>query len=393
MKKNPLIKHSFRLTYVVWIIYGVVILFAAMTLLSGTQVDYEGSGGTYFMNSIYRIYSGSGKILVLLSMIAGFIAAGDYGDREKDEFLASLPYSKGKRWLSVIVPGILMIAAGALIIAGAAIISYNIHYYEYSEGRMFSPLYVKLQMADSLVNGIMPIAKLFMTCMALYMIAAMSRLISRNALLAGVITLGIIIMPYYVMGVINNMAIRYENTVIPYYNEITHYAGVTYILTSHNTMAINICDVTVFEYNKQQLITMTAVSATAFILSCIIAVNSHRSSEGVITTKPLQYIFTVVTALYAGLLVPVIQASHRMKLSAVLLVMAAVMAATVVIITRIMGVSHRYSYLNERGAGNDRKKINDCNHWSCTGSNAYRMRQSSGGFYPFSCSKGKLYRR
>ncbi len=350
MFKNPLLKHNINKTKGIWVGYIVIVAIMAIVILSGTSSSILGNEGTtLFMKSVAKATNRFMVIGILLSMAGGVVAASDYGSKESEEFLSGLPYRKASRWRCSFIPLFMVICASILLLCISAVVSYNIHYTTYSNINIANNMYVELMQADSLGNGLIAIIKTGTIWLMVYSLTSFTMYISRNKIAAFAVLGGLLIAPYLLAGVINNVSIRYFNYIMPWYNDVMHSLGISYIASSIVERSSGIYQVAYSENNFSIIIAMVSVTVVSILLGRFAVVGRDRTFGKLLINKFYETVLIIMAGIYTAFLVPAAGMTHKLSFGSLLAVMCIVFVITEIILFVIFSQKGRYTYLNAGG--------------------------------------------
>lgn len=346
---KAIFKYKVKLIFPLFITGAIILIISSVMILQRENVfPFIGCYETFFTNNLVDSMEFIQIVYAVIAVVMGIVVTGEYRNRDVENFLSALPCKKSSRFLISIMPGIVFFIVSCLILMAVSAISYNIHFNYYSEINMLSYNYEELCRADSLGNGWMYIIQNTLAWLMIYMITVFVGVISRNIIVAGIVLLGIAVIPTYIPGVINNIMWHTCFGEIPFYQAITHIGGISYAFSE--VSVINAADFSFvyFEYMIERAVFEGIMFVLFAVITYIVVLKTDRTYGKIVAGRFNEKVLIVMAGLYGAFLLPVFRVGI-MEPKVLIIATAVIFIILEVILFKIAGGSGKYDYLNAGG--------------------------------------------
>lgn len=348
---KTLLKYKIKSVLPAFIIGGVILLAAIIMVfvdMSGIN-PYMVSFGTFFMERIADNLMLLPIALIPISVSMGIVLTQEYGERDKEDFLSGLPYTRDVRFMACILPGVIFFLVFGIILIIAVGISHSLSYDYYSEINMMAANYEKIMKLDSVGNAVLRIVQIILSMLMLYFISVFAGVVGKNKMITVLIIAAICVFPMYVPEALNKITGRYFGVRMPLYDEIVNYSSLMGL--SEETPAYHVGRewYTYFNYLSERTASAGIMSVVFAVISYVLAAKADRLNGKILVNKVCEIIFIIITGLYGACVVPVFRDAEKMNAGVMLASMLVVFIVIEIVLYKFVTGKGRYSYLNAGG--------------------------------------------
>lgn len=346
---KAILKYKIKLTLPLFIIGAIVLVISSVMILQRETVfPFNNYYETFFTNNLVNSMEVIQIVYAIIAVITGIVVTGEYRNKDVENFLSALPCKKSSRLVISIMPGIVFFIGSCLILMAVSAISYSIHFNYYSEINMLSHIYEELCKADSLGNGWMYIIQNTLTWLMIYMITVFVGVISRNIIVAGVVLLGIAVMPTYIPGVINNIMWETCFAEIPFYEEITHIGGISYAFSEVSVIDAYDLSYVYYAYMIERAVFSGVMFVFFVVITYIVVLKTDRTYGKLVAGRFMERLLIVMAGLYGAFILPMFRAGI-MDIEMIVFLSVFIFVVLEFVLFRFVSSSGKYDYLNAGG--------------------------------------------
>ncbi len=349
---KTLFKYKMKTVLPAFIIGGIVLIAAAiLSFVDWIEIEpYVITFKPFFMERITNNLKWLSVVLIPIAVSMGIVLTQEYGDRDKEDFFSSLPYTKKLRFMSCIFPGVIFFLGFGIILTAAVIISHSLSYGYFSEINMMSSDYEIIMKMDSAGNAVLYVAQIISSMLMLFFIAVFAGIVSRNKLIAVLIIAGICLFPAYVPAAFNKMTLSCFGIKMPLYDEIVNYSSLAVLLEDLEYYRLENELYIYMNYPVERTITSLTVIIVLGIISYVLAVKADRMSGKILINKICENIFIIIAGIYGACVVPMLRDMEEFKPGVVLAGMIVIFIIIEAALYKFVTGRGKYTYLNAGGA-------------------------------------------
>lgn len=327
---KPLIKYRFKSIFPALIV-GTLVLIASIVLIfldfrMANSSPFAIVTGTFYLERISINLFFLPYLLIALSIWMGMVLTKDYGSKERENFLAALPYKKSTRFVLDIMPGVVYYLVLGIFLSAAVCISYSISYDYFNEMNMMSPYYDEIMGIDTIGNALMCIWHIVLGALMVFLCTVFAGVISRNKMVTVFIVLSFCLLPVFVPAI--------------------KYGRLSDLLEGYDTYDIGDSFFVVYSNLLGKIIVMMVLSIVFAVLSYVTAVMIKRESGKLIVNEICERIFIVMAGLYGAVIISYVMNTEEMGWGIIIVAMVLTFAIIVYGLNKLVAGKGKYNFLN-----------------------------------------------
>ena len=340
------IKYKINNIKVVMIIMSLLSIFYIAGIFSRMEFTNYIAGGTYFLNRINIAKANMDIGLMICSFFLGIRTMQNVNDLCEKE----LPYKTTKRFANSFILGVLVILIQWIAVSVAATVFFFRYKDLFSEWNLTSKYYSELMKMDNLGNGLMFIASIYLCCLVIFSVTAVSTTIFKNYFAALLGTVGCFILPLFVVETIRKIGLHSFGKDMMYLNWLNKFNIFLSNYSQRNvgTTHINMAYISVDNDMKYKCIIMAAMSILLYIFAVVLIKNVDGTSGKITLSLWIDRFLVVLFGILVSMILPYMYIFKKINGIGLIFIMVFMAAVVTFIVNKLFGTSKKYEFLNAR---------------------------------------------